>query len=210
MKPDYIIFTDASVKLVQELNYSAYAAVILNCESLQYTTVSGPLANRSIVFCEGWAIYQGLRYLKKIQRDTGKKHLKVLIVTDSKLTVNTFTVWIKQSWDTSDWFDWKKSDHTSVQNQDLYRKVVDLLDSKKLKVRFVHINSHCKGNKEKEQAIFAKLGEDGVKLSKGAGEVFIAMNDLADHTAHDIVKDNYRNPKPSIKLKRRKKASGEK
>ena len=115
MKPDYIIFTDASVKLVQELNYSAYAAVILNCESLQYTTISGPLANRSIVFCEGWAIYQGLRYLKKIQRDTGKKHLKVLIVTDSKLTVNTFTVWIKQSWDTSDWFDWKKSDGRDIQ-----------------------------------------------------------------------------------------------
>lgn len=205
MKPDYIIFTDASVKLVGELNYSAYAAVILNCETLMYTTVSGPLANRSIVFCEGWAIYQGLRYLKKIQRDTGKKQLKILIVTDSKLTVNTFTVWIKYSWDTSDWYDWKKSDHSSVQNQDLYRKVISLLDSKKLKVRFAHINSHCKGNKKKEEAIFAKLGESGVKLSKGAGRIFIEMNDLADQTAHSIVTNEYKYPSTLMKLKPKKK-----
>jgi ribonuclease H len=205
MKPDYIIFTDASVKLVGELNYSAYAAVILNCDTLMYTTVSGPLANRSIVFCEGWAIYQGLRYLKKIQRDTNKKQLKILIVTDSKLTVNTFTVWIKHSWDTSDWYDWKKSDHSSVQNQDLYRKIIGLLDSKKLKVRFVHINSHCKGNTKKEEAIFAKLGEDGVKLSKGTGKIFIEMNDLADQTAHSIVANEYKHPPTLIKLKPKKK-----
>lgn len=202
MKPDYIIFTDASVKLVGVLNYSAYAAVILNCNTLSYTTISGPLANRSIAFCECWAIYQGLRYLNKIHKKKDAK-VKVLIVSDSKLTINTFTVWIKKSWDTSDWYNWKKADKSAVQNQDLFRKVMSVLETDKFKARFVHINSHGKGNKAKEDAIFAKLGESGVKLSKDAGKVFIEMNDLADKTAHGIVVHDFRDPMEFQRMKRK-------
>ena len=208
MTPDYIIFTDASVILPKDcLHSSAYASVILNYNTLNYTVISGPLANRSIVFCECWAIYQGLRYLKKLRKDIGKDKLKILIVSDSKLIINTFTQWIKYNWDLSDWSNWKKSDNTPVLNQELYRKMYHILSNEHLKVRFTHINSHSKGNSSKQKAIFAKLERDKIHLSDAAKKIFIDMNDVADKTAHKIAVSQIKHPttleilRPKLKRK---------
>ena len=192
MTPDYVIFSDASVILSGACNYSAYAAVILNCETKAYTTISGPLSNRSIAFCEGYAIYQGLRYLKQLTKSKHKKDkVKILVVTDSKNTVTTFTQWIQNSWDTTDWYHWKTSQKEPVKNQDLYRSIIKVLNSDRFKVKFIHINSHSNGKKGAESKIFAKLVDAKVHLSEKTAKIFIEMNDLADKVAHRITREMY-------------------
>lgn len=205
MKPDYILFTDASVRLdrTDHSNVSAYAAVVLNVKSKQYTVISGPLENRSISFCEAWAIYQGLRYLCKIHRENKLKHSKILVVTDSKLNVQILTDWIQNVWDTSDWYHWKKKSPGEIKNQDLYRKIVPLLNDGRFKVKIVHINSHSEKNKTKQAKIFAKLVDADVKLDKETMRLFVKFNALADETAHGLVNDQIKDT-GFIQLKRKK------
>ena len=204
MTPDYIIFTDASVKLIGEDNISAYAAVLLNCTTMKYTTISGMLHHRSICFCEAWAIYQGLRTMNRIRKENKLEKVKLLVVTDSKLNVQILTDWIKNKWDTSDWYNWKKRGDGVVQNQDIYRLIVKVLDNPHLKVRLIHMNSHAGENQAKQKSIFAKLAKENINISENVCRLFVKMNAVADETAHQLVLKEYRHPSDFEKLKYKK------
>lgn len=204
MSPDYIIFTDASVKLEQSKHTSAYAAVLLNCKTKQYTVIGDILHHRSICFCEGWAIYQGLRYMNHIQKKAGKKTVKVLVVTDSKLNVQIITSWIHDKWDTSDWYHWKKQTRGDVQNQDLYRLISNILNNPHMKIRIVHMRGHAQKNRTKRKAIINELAKAEVTLSDDLVTMFIDMNTLADEIAHGRMEDQIKHPGKYPKLKYRK------
>ena len=104
MKPDYIIFPDASQRRIRDKVYSGYGTVILNVSTRKYTTISGYLASNSVVFAEAWAIYQGLRFLeyKKNSSQSEPFGNHVLVLSDSKLNIDTFNIYIPYAWDLSD------------------------------------------------------------------------------------------------------------
>lgn len=203
MSPDYIIFSDASVKLNGEQSTSAYAAVILNCHTKNYTVIGDILHHRSISFCEGWAIYQGLRYVNHLRKRAKHKRVKVLVVTDSKLNVQIITEWIRDKWDTSDWYNWKKSTRGEVLNQDLYRLIVKVLNKPSMKVRLIHMRSHTGKNRKKRRTIVAELAKADVNVSDDLVDMFIEMNALADETAHEQVRQQLKHPERYPRLQYR-------
>ena len=204
MSPDYIIFTDASVRLEGDKHTSAYAAVLLNCKTKNYTVIGDILHHRSICFCEGWAIYQGLRYMNHIRKKSKKKNIKVLVVTDSKLNVQIITDWIHSKWDTSDWYHWKKQTRGDVQNQDLYRLISGILNNPHMKIRIVHMRGHAKKNKTKRKRIVSELAKAKITVSDELVSMFIDMNNLADETAHGYMTEQLKHPDKYPKLKYKK------
>ena len=206
MRPGVIIFTDGSLRVKEAKHYAGYGVVILNPKTGKYITTSGTLSddNESIVYCEAWAIYRAFQYLSS-NPEMLKKNRNILVVTDNKINVQTFNVWIKYVWDTSNWFSWKRADKkTEVRNQALYRRILRLIDQLEVSVRFVHIPSHTKSrDKSREDLKKCKVvpSEDNIEL-------FSKMNNLADKLASDetakLAKSNF------IRMRRKRLKGGEK
>lgn len=205
MKVDMILFPDGSLIIERDsdLFYSGYGTVVLDTHSLKYTTLSGSLSKKSIVYCEAYGIYQGLRYIEHLRKKRKTKQLKVLIVSDSKLNVDTFNWYIKYSWDLSDWYNWKKKDKHPVQNQELYRKIMDILNNGYYVVKFVHINSHSKNKKELREKISKKMAKAGVRIKEKDLDLFVQLNDLADNAAKTAVNCSRKNERDIPDLKRK-------
>lgn len=197
MKPDLILFPDASLKRSGDKFFSGYGVVILNTHTGNYTTVKGSLSKDSIVYCEAWAIYQGLRFIEHLRKKQYPKgtNLKVLVVSDSKINIQIFTTWIKKSWDLSDWYDWKKSDKTSVRNQELYRNIMKVLSNGHLKVKFVHINSHSDKKPGMMKHIESKLEKANVNVNYQTLTTFIELNQVADALACSVTEKSKRGSK---------------
>lgn len=202
MVPDLIIFPDGSLRKKGDKFLAGYGAVILNPSTGEYTTISGSLSKESVVYCEAFAIYQGLRYVEHIRKKHHKgKKMKVLVVSDSKLNIRAFTEWIPYAWDLSDWNNWKKSNKEEVKNQDVYRAVLRVLKNGKYTIRFVHMNSHTAKNAAAREKMRKSLKKANVELNDATLDVFVKMNDLADEAAkshtdfateHDLVTLSYR------------------
>lgn len=190
MKPDIIIFPDGSLKQGNKRSYAGYGSVILDPERKQYTILNGSLNSSSIVYCEGWAVYKSFVELERYRKMKGIQFLKVLVVSDSKLTVQTFSEWIKYSWDLTDWYDWKKGDGQSVKNQELYRRILKIMNNEHYKVKFVHINSHSNNKRSSIEKIRMKLQYAKIRLDDNALKTFIEMNRLADEAATSITSAN--------------------
>ena len=183
MVPDYIIATDATVKM--EPNHessSAYAAVILNCKTKKYTVIGAPLHHRSINYCECWAIFEALRFIKKL---THPKKKNILIVSDSKLTVMALTEWSQHVWNTKDWYHWKKKSGEIVANQSSYRRVLNYINNSNLNVRITHIRSHT-DPKDMNNVTRIKyyIANSGVQITTKQTQLLIKMNDMADQRAN--------------------------
>lgn len=186
MTPDYIIASDASLKRVGSECYPSYAAVIMNCATNKYITISGPLGmDKSIVYAEGYAAYQGLRYLNGLLKHEDK-NANVLVISDSKLTVMALTDWVHNAWDTTDWYNWKKSNGDPVSNQGLYRRILHVMEHGKMNVKITHVNGHSLRDKKKQNMIHNKLTRNGINLSRISMLVLLRMNDMADNAATAI------------------------
>ena len=186
MKPDYIIFPDASQRRIRDKVYSGYGTVILNVSTRKYTTISGYLASNSVVFAEAWAIYQGLRFLeyKKNSSQSEPFGNHVLVLSDSKLNIDTFNIYIPYAWDLSDPLNWKKRDHNLVKNQELYRCILHMTTECDYKVKFAHVNSHIRDNPKQLVKVQEKLKKKyAVQVSYDVMELISDMNDLADQAA---------------------------
>lgn len=206
MKPDYILFTDGSAiidKHDKHRTYTAYSVVCLNTVTQKYVTLAGALTSRSIGYAEAWAIYQGLRYANHLRKDANLKKIKILVVSDSKLTIDAFTIWIPNKvWDTNDWMHWKKTDGSEVLNQDILRPIANILKNDHLNVRFTHINSHT--TKRATDHIYSKFKADEINISKELIPVFVKMNSLADEAAHDKARLLCKNSDNWEQLKRKR------
>lgn len=182
LHPDYILFTDGSLRTDNKgknKRYSAYGFVILNVKTQKYVKFGGRLATDSIVFAEAWAIYKAIAKLVKVIKG---KDVSVVLVTDSKLNVQILRDYIPNRWNTSDWFNWIKTDGEKVKNQTLYRRIYNiLLDNKNINLKIVHINSHKALDDYK--FIITKLADSGVKINKETAKVMIKMNAIVDDIA---------------------------
>ena len=210
MKPDYILFPDGSQRRNQDKIYSGYGMVILNTSTRKYTTFSGYLATNSVVFAEAWAIYQGLRFLE-FKRRSGclvSKTPRVLVLSDSKLNMDIFNIYIPYAWDISDPHKWKKRDSSLVKNQELYRNILHMINDCGYNVKFAHINSHIRGNEKQLRKVQDKLKEKySVQVSYDVMELFSDMNDLADQAAKNetltAMMQDRNNPNQFVTLERK-------
>ena len=181
LKPDYIIFPDGSVKLSGKTSYSGYGIVVLDTKTNKYITLAGELSKGSVPYCEVWAAYRGLQYVEHVR----KKHrdLQVLVVSDSQVTVNSLSTWMKKSWDLSDPKDWKTSSGRSVANQKIYKNILKILSNKHYKVKFVHIRSHSDNKPHNIKTIAESFKKNGIEVDKDTLHVMLELNRLADMLA---------------------------
>lgn len=209
-RPDYMIFTDGSVRRSGKISYAGYGCIVLDVKHQVYEMFSGSINSSSIVYCEAFAIYQGLRWIRRLLSRTDKHHVNVLLITDSKLNVQILTEWIPNKWDLSDYQNWKTSADKLVQNQALYRRILALLEDQKIKLGFLHINSHLKSNIETVLQIQTKAEKSNVKLSESVTRLMIEMNRKVDELATSESKRMqmmYENNQIDIRLKRKELSS---
>ncbi len=203
MKPDYILFPDGSVsyrKQTKEFN-SSFACCILNVHTYEYTIISGTLSKNSSTYCESWGIYKGLQYIKRICKKNSSKP-SILVVSDSKIAVESLTTYVKHKWDITDWFDWRKTNNEPVQNQDIYRRILTIIMEEGFKTKFIHINSHTdKEKKSQTKKISNKLQKGNILVNKSVIDLFVGMNDIADKRAQAITKLEKNSNTPTLKRK---------
>lgn len=186
--PEYIVFTDASLRRNSNRSYCAFGVVVLNMKTLKYASFGAELGSRTVTFGEGWAIYRGIQAVCSIIDKDRKDPAEVLVVTDSKLTVKVLSEYIPFVWDTSNWNNWKKVDGSPVKNQGLYRKIVAYInDHPEIHPRITHINSH-KSIDTDWNSIQSKLKKYGIRTDPATTKVFMQMNDLADSICQSITK----------------------
>ena len=148
-----IIFTDGSY--IKHLNKCGYGVLFPNKE---YKNISRkfkyePLTNQR---AELYAIYKAI---KTVYKDDPTKN--ITLYTDSEYSIKSLTIWIH------DWKkkDWKSSTGKAVMNQDLIKKIDNLMIKYKGKIDFIHVRSHT-GKKD-----FMSINNDIVdKLAKNGGD----------------------------------------
>lgn len=183
MVPDYIIATDAGVLLESDKKEvpGGYGFVILNCKTMNYIIQGKPLNGKTINYSEAYAIYDAFRTLRKL---TDSK-ISVLVISDSKLTVMALSKWSRDTWNTKDWYHWKKKSGEIVKNQDIYRRIIKYEDN--MDVRYVHINSHKDLNDQKMiTRMKYKIADAGVTITNKETQLIMQMNEWADKKATEV------------------------
>lgn len=71
---------------------------------------------------------------------------QLTIVTDSLFCIKAITIWSK-SWRKNNWI---KSDKKPVENQDLIKKLIDLIEKTNINIIFEHVRGHKKEPTDKE------------------------------------------------------------
>ena len=180
---DYICFTDGSCRITKDGYYSAYGVVIVNTNSMTYTTAGGDLGERTSIFAEIYAIYKATAHLVDMGKD---REIKALIVTDSKFCVQSLTYYIYKDWDTTSSI-WLKKDRKPVNNQEVFKRIKYLTDTNpNVKIEIVHINSHVKNDKQAISKVISKFQDYQLYLDYTTVQTMIAMNNLADRIATGI------------------------
>lgn len=192
MKPNFIIFTDGSIRRIidhdqqEEITAGSYGVVVLDTATMRYVEFGGRLKTASAIYAEAWAIYRGLQYVNGLCMRKNRKP-KVLLVTDSKINTEVLTKYIRNSWDISDWKNWKKRDGTPVKNQELYRDIITLIGSNGIETKIVHINSHM--TRDRIPELQTKLKSYGIATDVRTAELILDMNSRADAVASEITRD---------------------
>jgi ribonuclease HI len=132
-----IIFTDGS--FVKKTNYCGYGVLFPNGEykNMSKKFTHQPLTNQR---SELYAIYKGIKAVNKKDNN-----LNIMIYTDSEYSIKSLTIWIK-GWKKNNW---KSSTGKDVMNQDIIRKLDDLINSHLGKIEFKHVRAHT-GKKDFE------------------------------------------------------------
>ena len=131
------IFTDGSY--VKKTNYCGYGVFFPNGEykNMSKKFTHEPLTNQR---SELYAIYKAIKVVNKKNNESNIK-----IYTDSEYSIKSLTIWIK-GWKKNNW---KSSTGKDVMNQDIIRKLDDLIHSHLGKIEFKHVRSHT-GKKDYE------------------------------------------------------------
>ena len=152
MSNSIIIFTDGS--FVKHSNQCGYGVLFPNKEynDISRAFTHKPLTNQR---AELYAIYKGI---KTVYNDDPTKN--IILYTDSEYSIKSLTVWIH------DWKkkNWKTSAGKTVMNQDIIKKIDDIMTNYKGKIEFIHVRSHT-GKQD-----FMSINNDLVdKLAKKGG-----------------------------------------
>lgn len=182
---NYLVITDASFKKVDDKGYCGYGVAIVNTSTLQYTTFGDMLpSGHTIAYGELWGIYRGVE--KALQFIGKKADARILVVTDNKLAVNGFTLWIPKVWDISDWHNWKTLHGKPVKNQVVYRKTLELISKyPRVTVRMSHMHGH--GKRKDIEKLRNDLRIHGIIADDDTVELFRSMNAMVDKIAGSVV-----------------------
>lgn len=195
MKPDYIIFTDASMV---QTKYSAGAVVILNTKTNRYASFSFYLGECSIGEAELTAVARGLKYLNTITKDM--KLIKVVCISDCEPVVLNLTTNIYK-WHRCSNTPWKTSAGRKVKYHKIYKAMYNsYLINNRYDVRFIHMNSHLPNNDW--DIVRSKLAVDNIAINKTTAKSFIELNRLADSLAGKRVNEYAERDKWPVKLRK--------
>ena len=150
---EIIAFTDGSY--IREKDQCGYGIHYPNGE---YIDVSKPFKKlpKTNQRAELYAIYKVIKQVNK-----SDENLNIHIYTDSEYSIKSLTIWIK-NWIKNGWIN---SKNKPVENQDIIKKINELMGSHKGKIKFTHVRSHT-GKKD-----FESINNDIVdKLAKEGGE----------------------------------------
>jgi ribonuclease HI len=150
---EIIAFTDGSY--IREKDQCGYGIHYPNGE---YTDISKPFTKlpKTNQRAELYAIYKVIKNVNK-----SNANLNIHIYTDSEYSIKSLTIWIK-NWIKNGWIN---SKNKPVENQDIIKKINELMESHKGKIKFTHVRSHT-GKKD-----FESINNDIVdKLAKEGGE----------------------------------------
>jgi len=131
---EVIIFTDGS--FVAATKACGYGVLFPNGE---FSNISRrfKLEPKTNQRAELYAIYKAI---KTVYKNSENKILNIKIYTDSEYSIKSLTVWIK-NWKKNNW---KSSGGKDVMNQDLIKKIDDLIQKYPGKITFQHVKSHTK------------------------------------------------------------------
>ena len=153
MSKQILVFTDGS--FIKHLNKCGYGVFFPNSE---YKNISRrfkiePLSNQR---AELYAIYKAIKRVNK-----NNKAQDIKIYTDSEYSIRSLTLWIK-TWKENNWI---ASTNKPVANQDIIKKIDNMMTKHTGKIEFKHVRSHT-GKKD-----FESLNNEIVdKLAKLGGD----------------------------------------
>jgi len=146
-----VIFTDGSH--VRATNKCGYGVLYPNGE---FTNISRPikLAPLTNQRAELYAIYKGLSRVF-----TNSPSSDVIVYTDSEYSIKSMTIWIK-IWKKNNW---KTANGKEVLNQDIIKKIDNILQNNIGKIEFKHVRAHTGKDDYESQnnAIVDILAKDG-------------------------------------------------
>lgn len=148
---EIIAFTDGSY--IREKDQCGYGIHYPNGE---YIDVSKPFTKlpKTNQRAELYAIYKVIKQVNK-----SDENLNIHIYTDSEYSIKSLTIWIK-TWIKNGWIN---SKNKPVENQDIIKKINELIESHKGKIKFTFVRSHT-GKKDFESInndIVDKLAKEG-------------------------------------------------
>jgi ribonuclease HI len=100
-----------------------------------------------------------IRAIEAADKEDPSKTEPLCIYTDSELLINTVTKWM-HSWQRNGW---KKASSEPIMNEDLVRRLFDLIAQSSRKVRWIHVKAHTNGDDWE-----SKWNDKADKLAKSA------------------------------------------
>ena len=152
-KNEIIAFTDGSY--IRDKDQCGYGIHYPNAE---FEDISKPFTKlpKTNQRAELYAIYKVIKQVNK-----SDEKLNIHIYTDSEYSIKSLTIWIK-TWIKNGWIN---SKNKPVENQDIIKKINELMDNHKGYIKFTHVRSHT------GKLNFESINNDIVdKLAKQGGE----------------------------------------
>lgn len=197
-KPDYIIFTDGSVRRGRYRQYAGYGVVLYNCDSKEYASFGGELGNRSVLFSEMYAIH---RAVSTISDKIGlKRNVSVLILGDNTEALAEYRTCLHLARSS-------KYCHDDVYGGTRYKNLVEItvkniLRHPNIRFKFAHINAHKDIDSSCDRELIQrKLKNAGYNINHTTAKAIIKMNDMADHIAKGYSKQCIKESKGFMTLR---------
>ncbi len=130
MVVEIIVFTDGShIKPIDKCGYG------IHFPNEEFNDVAKPFTQlpKTNQRAELYAIYKAIKIINK--KDPT---LNILINTDSEYSIKSLTIWIK-NWKKNNWIG---STGKEVMNQDIIKKIDNLMSEHTGKIKFKHVRAH--------------------------------------------------------------------
>lgn len=197
MKPNIILFTDASVEKRSPKGSAGCGFIILDVTKGEFKLFSEQvLAHKdkitNNIFIELLAILYGIREIAK----TVPKRSKILVVTDCKSIVDNFSHNMKRKWNLERNYSWIDKSGEYITGQKQIREIIDICYRNHYKLKVIHIHSHTSHNitipRKATIQIQKDLNRYKVKGDSDIAGLFIQFNRLVDLCAKAATK-KYKN-----------------